>query len=181
VGCGDRTEVIEYEEALLLRSRECPHCDPSSKDVREVIREFDADRGNLIPILHAVQDQFGYLTSAAMEEVADWLSIPASEVYGTATFYTLFATKPVGQHVIRLCDSTPCHIEGSKSIKETLEANLGICTGETTKDGLFTLEVVSCFGLCGVAPAIMIDEDVYGNLTPESIPQILDKYRKEGA
>ena len=112
-----------------MESKECPHCDRTSKDVREVIRKFDADQGNLIPILHALQDQFGYLTSEAMEEVADWLSIPASEVYGTATFYTLFATKPLGRHVIRLCDSTPCHIEGSKSIRKALEANLGVCGG----------------------------------------------------
>jgi len=164
-----------------LESKECPHCDRTSKDVREVIRKFDADQGNLIPILHALQDQFGYLTSEAMEEVADWLSIPASEVYGTATFYTLFATKPLGRHVIRLCDSTPCHIEGSKSIRKALETNLGVCPGKTTKDGLFSFEIVSCFGLCGVAPAIMVDDDVYGNLTPDAIPQILAKYREEGA
>lgn len=164
-----------------MESKECSNCSRASKGVREVIREFDSDQGNLIPILHALQSNFGYLTSEAMEEVAEWLDIPASEVYGTATFYTLFATKPVGKYVVRICDSTPCHIEGSKSIKKAIEENLGICAGETTKDGLFSFEVVSCFGLCGVAPAIMVNEDVYGNLTPESIPQILGKYREEGA
>jgi len=164
-----------------LESKECPHCSGTYKDASEVIRTFDADQGNLIPILHALQDRFGYLTSEAMEEVADWLSISASEVYGTATFYTLFATKPLGRYVIRLCDSTPCHIEGSKSIRKAMEENLKVCAGQTTKDGLFSLEIVSCFGLCGVAPAIMVDEDVYGNLTTESIPQILAKYREEGA
>ena len=160
-----------------MDSKECPNCSRASKDARELIRSFDSDQGNLIPILHALQDRFGYLTSEAMEEVAEWLSIPASEVYGTATFYTLFATKPLGQHVVRLCDSAPCHIEGSKTIRKVLEEHLKVCVGETTRDGLFTLEIVSCFGLCGVAPAIMVDEDVYGNLTPDSIPQILAKYR----
>ena len=164
-----------------MESKECPHCNRAGKDVRELIRAFDADQGNLIPILHALQDQFGYLTSEAMEEVAEWLSIPASEVYGTATFYTLFATRPLGQHVIRLCDSTPCHLEGSKSIRKALEESLKVCPGETTKDGIFTLEIVSCFGLCGVAPAIMVDEDVYGNLTAEAIPVILARYMEGGA
>jgi NADH:ubiquinone oxidoreductase subunit E len=146
--------------------------------VKETIRTFGQDSGSLIPILHALQDKFGYLTAEAMEEVASWLSIPVSEVYGTATFYTLFSTMPLGRHVVRICDSTPCHIEGSKAIKKALEGNLGITAGATTEDGLFSFEIVSCFGLCGVAPAIMVDDDVYGNLTPEMIPNILAKYRK---
>jgi len=164
-----------------LESRECPNCSRIvNGDFRAVIRKFNRDRGSLIPILHALQDSMGYLSSEAMEEVADWLSIPASEVYGTATFYTLFATKPLGRHVIRLCDSTPCHIEGSKTIKGAIEKHLGISAGQTTDDGQFTFEIVSCFGLCGVAPAIMVDEDVYGNLTPEAMPAILSKYGEEG-
>ena len=164
-----------------MDSKKCPHCSSKTEaDFRRVIRGFDRDRGNLIPILHALQDDCGYLTAEAMEEVASWLSIPASEVYGTATFYTLFATKPTGKHVVMLCDSTPCHIEGSKAIKKALEQNLGVKPGETTPDGLFSFELVSCFGLCGVAPAIMIDRDVYGNLTPDSIPAILQKYSEEG-
>jgi len=163
-----------------LESGKCSKCEGTSlADIRECIRGFGREQGELIPILHAVQGRYGYLTAEAMEEVADWLNIPASEVYGTATFYTLFATKPLGRHVIRLCDSPPCHIEGSVRIREALEADLGVSEGETTDDGLFTLEVISCFGLCGVAPAVMIDEDVYGNLTPEMMPAILAKYKGE--
>jgi NADH:ubiquinone oxidoreductase subunit E len=115
-----------------------------------------------------------------MEEVAEWLSVPVSEVYGTATFYTLFTTKPQAKNVVRLCDSPPCHIEHSKSIKRAIENYLGIQDGSATTDNLFRFEIVSCFGLCGVAPAIMVNEDVYGNLTPEMIPGILGKYREEG-
>lgn len=163
-----------------MDSNKCPHCSEAAADVAEIIRCFDPDHGSLIPILHAIQDKFGYLAPGAMEEVAAWLAIPVSEVYGTATFYTLFSTVPLGKHVVRMCDSTPCHIEGSKSIKKAVESALGISAGDTTGDNLFTFEIVSCFGLCGVAPAIMVDQDVYGNLTPEMIPAILAKYRKEG-
>ena len=159
---------------------QCPSCSQTTlADIRDCVRQFGQGQGNLIPILHSLQSRYGYLTAEAMEEVADWLDIPASEVYGTATFYTLFAVKPLGEHVIRLCDSPPCHIEGATSIRKAIEEHLGISEGETTDDGTFTLEAVSCIGLCGVAPAIMIDEDVYGNLTPEMIPAILREKRGE--
>lgn len=156
----------------------CKSCGHSDGYV-EVVRTLERSRGNLIPALHAVQDRVGYLPDEAMQEVADWLEIPISDVYGTATFYTLFATKPKGRYIIRLCDSPPCHLEGSKSIKSAIQKALGIAPGETTDDGDFTFEIVSCFGLCGVAPAVMINEDVYGNLTPEMVGGILAKYRKE--
>lgn len=156
----------------------CPQC--SKGDYKAAIRKFGHDRGNLIPMLHVVQDCVGYLPTEAMEEIALLLSIPVSEVYGTATFYTLFATEPKGEHIVRLCESTPCHIEGAQSIKAAIEQHLGIKAGETTGDNRFTLETVSCLGLCGVAPAIMVDQDVYGSLTPDMIPGILAKYGKGG-
>ena len=164
-----------------MESEKCSHCGQKDPvDFKEIIHRFERDRKNLIPVLHALQDSMGYLTAEAMEETAAWISIPVSEVFGTATFYTLFATEAKGKHVIRLCDSPPCHIEGSKAIRKAVEQHLGIGDGETTKDGLFTFEMVSCFGLCGVAPAIMIDKIAYGNLTPEMIPGILGKYREGG-
>jgi NADH:ubiquinone oxidoreductase subunit E len=165
-----------------LESTKCSVCGHAvDRDFGTAIRKFSRDRGNLIPILHAVQDTIGFLPDEAVKEIADWLSIPASEVYGTATFYTLFAMEQKGEHVVRLCDSPPCHIEGSDAVRKALEQHLGVKDGETTQDGLFTFEIVSCFGLCGVAPAMMVDEDVYGNLTPEMIGDILGKYSKEGA
>lgn len=164
-----------------MESTQCPNCKQIDvAGIRDCVRQFGRDQGNLIPILHAVQKKCGYLTADATEEIAEWLGIHASEVYGTATFYTLFSTKPLGKYVVRLCDSPPCHIEGSLSIQKAIEENLGVGNGETTEDGMFTLEVVSCFGLCGVAPAIMVNDEVHGNLTPEMIPAILSKYRKEG-
>lgn len=160
-----------------METNECPKCKSTDKcDFHSIIRQFNRHRGALIPMLHELQDSMGYLSTEAMEEVASWLDIPASEVYGVATFYTLFATEPRGKYVVRICDSTPCHIEGSKAIRKAIEQHLGITPGQTTEDGDFTFETVSCFGLCGVAPAIMVNEDVYGNLTPEMIPKILGKY-----
>ncbi len=127
--------------------------------------------------MHAIQDKLGYLPEEAMHAIAAWLDVPVSNVYGTATFYTLFSTKPKGKYIVRLCDSPPCHIEGSEAVKDALIKELGIKPGETTEDCTFTFELVSCFGLCGVAPAVMINEDVYGNLTPGIIPDIIGKYR----
>ncbi len=147
----------------------------------DLIRTFGQTKENLIPALHTIQDKLGYLPGAAMQELSDWLGVPISDVYGTATFYTLFSTEPKGRYVIRLCDSPPCHLEGSKSIKSAIQSAIGVPPGETTEDGDFTFEIVSCLGLCGVAPAIMINDDVYGNLAPEMIGGIIDKYRAKEA
>lgn len=164
-----------------MEQKECACCKShgSGETYQTVVRSFEQKRENLIPALHAVQDRIGHLPEEAMVDIATWLEIPVSEVYGTASFYTLFSAEPKGKYIIRLCDSPPCHIEGSKSIKSAVQEALGVAPGETTKDGLFTFEVVSCIGLCGVAPAIMINEEAYGNLTPQSVVDVLNKYRKE--
>jgi len=120
----------------------------------------------------------GYISSDAMEIVAERLGVTSAQVHSTATFYTLFYTKPQGKNIVRLCDSPPCHIEGSRAVREAISKELGISEGETTEDMNFTFEVVSCMGLCGVAPAIMVNDDVYGNVTPESVAGILNKYRE---
>lgn len=164
-----------------MEKKQCSCCQSTSSGngFVDVIRAFERKRGNVIPALHAVQSKLGYLPEDAMQEIADWLDVPVSDVYGTATFYTLFSTKPKGRYIVRLCDSPPCHIEGSNAIKDAITNELGIKPGETTEDGQFTFEIVSCLGLCGVAPAIMVNEDVYGNLTPQMIGEILLKYRKK--
>lgn len=154
-------------------------CAESAAAVAVAVEKCGRDKRNLIPILHELQKSVGYVSTEAMETVAMELGIPVSQVHGTATFYTLFYTEPQGKYLVRLCDSPPCHIEGSKAVREAISKELGIKPGETTADRNFTFEIVSCMGLCGVAPAIMINDDVYGNLTPEAIPSILAKY-KEG-
>jgi NADH-quinone oxidoreductase E subunit len=153
-------------------------CTDLSTEIREIIDQHGRDKHNLLPILHDLQRTLGHISPEVMEIVAEELNVPASEVYGVTTFYTLFYTKPQGKYIIRLCDSPPCHIEGSKKVREALMRELGIEPGNTTEDGMFSLEIVSCMGLCGVAPAMMVNDDVYGNLTPEMIPDILSKYRE---
>lgn len=153
----------------------CDSCGCLSQVV-SICENYNSDKRNLIPILHDIQDAMGYISPDAMETVADKLGITSSQVHGVATFYTLFYTEPHGKNIIRLCDSPPCHIMGSKTIIDAVSKELGIVPGETTTDGQFTLEIVSCMGLCGVSPAMMVNDDVYGNLTPEAVPGILAKY-----
>lgn len=145
--------------------------------ITTIVEKYGCDKRNLIPLLHDLQDELGYLSPEVMETVAEQLGTTVSQVHGVATFYTLFYTKPQGRNIVRICDSPPCHIEGSRNIREAVSSELGIKPGETSEDGKFTFETVSCMGLCGVAPAIMVNDDVYGNLKPEMIPGILGKYK----
>lgn len=156
----------------------CPCSAAEETAVRSALKAFEPTRTNLIPILHQVQDDTGRISGWAMEQIAKELSIPVADVWGTATFYTMFDLEGAAKHVIRLCESPPCHITGSQKILEALEAELGIKPGQVTSDGEFGLELVSCFGVCGVAPAMIIDHNVYGNLQPEMVPMLLTKYRE---
>jgi len=146
-----------------------------------IINRHNRDGGQLIPILQEVQRLHGYLSEADMRQIADALNIPVSKVFGVATFYSLFATTPKGKHLIRLCESAPCHIRGAEEICGTLQKELGVAPGETTADGLFTLEYTSCLGVCGVAPVMMIDAVVYGNLTAGKVKEVLASYRQAAA
>lgn len=150
----------------------------ADKAVTTVVERHGRDRRNLIPVLHDLQREMGYLSPEVMETVADELGITSSQVHGVATFYTLFYTKPQGKYLVRLCDSPPCHIEGARQVREAISGFLGIDPGQTTGDGNFTFEIVSCMGLCGVAPAMMVNDDVYGNLKPDTVADILARYKE---
>lgn len=147
-------------------------------ELTQIIDRYGRDSGKLIPILQETQRVYGYLSEEAMRQVADALDLPLGKVFGVATFYSLFATAPKGKHIVRLCESAPCHVRGAEEICAALRNELGVAPGETTADGLFTLEYTSCLGVCGVAPAIMIDDVVFGNLTPERIGEIIAEYRR---
>ncbi len=142
-------------------------------EIDDIIRKHQNRDGALIDVLHDVQALYGYLPEQAMKRIAEGLSLPLSKVYGVATFYSLFTLEPKGQYVIRLCESAPCHIRGAVQVLSAIEEELKIKPGETTPDSKFTLEFTSCLGVCGVAPAIMINDQVYGNLTPEKVKEIL--------
>jgi len=155
-------------------------CSSSVTDqVTAVCDKYGCEVRYLIPILHDLQSSFGWISNEVMENVAESLGTTVSHVHGVTTFYSLFYTKVQGQNVVRICSSTPCHIGGSHKLQEAIKSELGISPGETSKDGKFSFEKVSCMGLCGVAPAIMVNDDVYGNLTAEQVPSILSKYREE--
>ncbi len=140
--------------------------------------EYTGEAGSLIPALQAVQEKDGYISRRRIEEIHRESGIPLSQIYGVATFYSQFRLHPVGKHIIRVCHGTACHVSGANGITDALEDNLGIKTGETTADRLFTLEMVSCLGCCSLAPVIMVDNATYGNLTPSDIKKIIRQYRK---
>jgi NADH-quinone oxidoreductase subunit E len=146
-----------------------------------IFQKYENKPENILLILHDIQDENPnkYLTEEDLKEVSERLSLPYSFVYGVASFYSMFSLKPRGKYIIRVCESPPCHLMGSENILNELKKILEIDIGETTRDNLFTLEISSCLGVCGVAPAIMINEEVYGNLTKEKIKEIIDNLRRE--
>ncbi|HNQ39159.1 MAG TPA: NADH-quinone oxidoreductase subunit NuoE [Candidatus Cloacimonas sp.] len=147
--------------------------------IQEVCQKYAPRKDNLIQILHEIQDQDPqhYISPEAVDIVAEYLKIPVNHIYGVLTFYTMYSTKPRGKNIIRLCESPPCYIKGSENMLRKMKILLGINVGETTKDGLFTLEFTSCLGVCGNAPVMMINDDVYGDLTEEKVEEIIEKIR----
>ena len=143
----------------------------------ETCDQFRNDPGELISILHAVQNKLGYLPEPVQKIIARKLGIPASKVYGVVTFYSFFSMTPKGKIPISVCLGTACYVKGSQKILDTLSEELKIQPGDTTDDGLFTLNATRCLGACGLAPVMMIGEDVFGRLTPDQVPGILDKFR----
>jgi NADH-quinone oxidoreductase E subunit len=138
-----------------------------------------AGRDALIPILQEVQAQEGYLSKEAVVKIAEYLDLPASKIYGVATFYNQFRFQPQGKYHIQVCRGTACHVKGSLPIAERLQRELTIKPDETTRDGLFSLEVVACIGACGLAPVISVNGEFHANLVSDDIPAILDGYRQK--
>lgn len=136
-----------------------------------------AKRDSLIPLLQDVQDELGFLSTEAISAVGKFLKLPTSKIYGVATFYNQFRFNPYGKYNIQICRGTACHVKGSADLLTSLESKLNIKAGETTRDGLFSLEVVACIGACGLAPVISINGEFFGKLTPNDLDKILDTYR----
>lgn len=142
----------------------------------EVIAEYKDKPGALIPVLQIAQAMFGYLPESALKKISLGLNKPYSEVAGVVTFYSFFSTQPRGKHMIRVCLGTACYVRGGKQVLSAIKDKLHIDVGETTKDRMFSLEVARCFGACGLAPAIMVDNDVHQRVKPARIQAILDQY-----
>jgi len=132
---------------------------------------------DLIVLLKEAQNKFGYVPEKAMAELAESLDIPINDVYGVATFYSFLSIKSLGRNVIRVCQSLPCYLKNYQTIIESVGKEIGIKPGETTLDGRFSLQLTNCIGACDKAPAMMINHDVYGDLTPGKISKILAEYK----
>jgi NADH-quinone oxidoreductase subunit E len=148
--------------------------------VCDIIESYSKDSTKLIPILQAVQEEYRYLPEEVLTYVATSLDIPPSRVYGVATFYSHFALEPKGKYVIKLCDGTACHVKKSTNILEALQKRLSLSDKKkTTEDMLFTVETVSCLGACGLAPVVVVNDDVYGQMTPEKAIAVLEEIIKK--
>jgi NADH-quinone oxidoreductase subunit E len=151
--------------------------------VQAAIEKHGKKRDALIPILSEINHAFGYVPGEAFREVRKQLYDPAehmyvaeSQLYALASFYDMLSTKPRGRHVIKFCENAPCHVVGGKAIWDTLREQLNLENGETTPDFKWTLVTTSCIGLCSVGPVLLVDDDIYGNVTPEQVLDILRKY-----
>lgn len=150
------------------------------KNVKNIISKHPgAGRESLIPVLQEIQEKEGFLSEDSIIEVGKELNLPSSKIYGVATFYNQFRFQPVGKYHIQLCRGTACHVLGSESVMEELSKELNIKAGETTTDGLFSMEVVACIGACGLAPVISINGNFHAKVTKESVKEIIEMYRNK--
>ncbi len=144
-----------------------------------VLAPYRGQKGATIPVLQKVQEELGYLPEDAITEIAKFLGLSENEVYGVASFYAQFRFERQGEHVMRVCQGTACHVRGGRRILETVESELGIQSGETTDDYKFSVERVACFGSCALAPVMVVDKTVYGRMTTAKTRKILAPYLKE--
>jgi NADH:ubiquinone oxidoreductase subunit E len=142
--------------------------------VNEILTSFTGNKAELIPILQRIQQVFGYLPEDAMSQIADFVNVPECSIYGVATFYAQFKFVPVGRNVIKVCRGTGCYVKGAPRLLDEVEARLGIKEGGTTPDMEYTLETVACFGSCALAPVMVVNDRVYGNVTVEKVREILN-------
>lgn len=158
----------------------CCSKDDREEKLLEAINRHKGKKGALIPVLHEAQDIYGYLPSGAQKIISDKLDIPVAEIYGVVTFYTQFSLVPKGKYNIQVCMGTACYVKGAADVLEKVKQKTGISEGECTEDGLFSLEACRCIGACGLAPVIMINDEVYGRLTPGKVEKIIDRYKDAG-
>ncbi len=152
--------------------------------VTRAMEKHGTMRDAVIPILSEVNRAFGYIPAEALPEIRRRIHLPEeglfladSHLYSVASFYQMFSLRPLGRHVVRFCESAPCHVQGGRLVIQALQKELGIKPGETSADKKWSLIMTSCLGICGVGPVFLVDEDVIGNVTPEQVPEILARYQ----
>ncbi|HPF43918.1 MAG TPA: NADH-quinone oxidoreductase subunit NuoE [Syntrophomonadaceae bacterium] len=161
------------------------NCNETIPDLRyaaleKTLEKYQGKSGKIIPALQETQEIFGYLPDDAIKAIAAALKVPSSEIFGVATFYGQFHLQARGKNIIRVCTGTACHVQGSGKILDAITQTLGLTGGMmTTEDLLFTVEPVACLGACGMAPVIMINEEAYGRVSPDDVPEILAQYQEK--
>jgi len=150
-----------------------------TEKIKAIISQYPAEQKFSLAIMQDMQHEFQYIPEEGLTALSEYLNVPLSSLYSMATFYKALSLKPKGKHIIKLCDGTACHIRGSVSLKEGITSLLGIDDGETTPDGLFSLELVNCLGSCALAPVMVIDETYYGKMTMEKLPEVINSYKEE--
>lgn len=151
-------------------------------DLKAVLERYpNASRDALIPILQDVQQSKGYLSRDAVVRIGEYLNLPASKIYGVATFYNQFRFQPQGRNHIQVCRGTACHVKGSAAILDAVKRELKIEPGQTTRDGQFSLEVVACIGACGLAPVICVNGEFHAGVSTKTVGKIIDSYRRKGS
>ena len=160
------TEVVEQQKVDLSA-------------IDSLIEKYNGKKGNMIPLLQGIQEEFGYLPKEAFTKVSKETGLELSEMYGVATFYAQFRLKPVGKHIVKVCHGTACHVQNAKELTDALQDSLNVDDGETTEDGMFTLESVACLGCCSLAPVLMIGDETYGKLTGGKAVKIVRDIKRQ--
>jgi len=170
---------MSVQEKVTLQENQEPQLTPELRDFIDLCLKDERPESQLIAVLHKVQLHFGYLPRNILDEVAQLLQIPTATISGVASFYHFFRLTPRGKYSISVCLGTACFVKGAEKILEALQNELGITIGETTADGMYSLENARCIGVCALAPVITINDRVYGQVTPQQIPALLNEIREK--
>jgi NADP-reducing hydrogenase subunit HndA len=163
----------------MSKKRTVKITDQQMSDIIAIVDKYRDDKGALIPVLHEVQEYFGYLPIEVQKVISDELHIPLAEIYGVVTFYAQFSIQPKGKYTVSVCLGTACYVKGSGKILEKFENILGVKAGEVSDDGMFGIEACRCIGACGLAPVATVNGEVYGRLVQADVQTICDKYMNE--
>ena len=147
--------------------------------MEQILNKYTKEKSNLIQILNDVQESYGYIPKTAQLAISEYLGLPMAEIYGVITFYSRFTLRPKGKYNISVCLGTACYVKGSEKVLDRLKEKLGIDVGETTPDGKFSIEATRCIGACGLAPVFTVNDEVYGNATPELMDKVLEEYQNK--
>ena len=161
-------------------NNKCQSCmENTDKFLKELFNIYLPEKDNLIQMLNEIQEHYGYVPMNVQEKLSEFLNIPLAEIYGVVTFYSRFSLEPQGKYRITVCLGTACFVKGSQKIIDRLTEKLGIGPGETTKDGLFTIEQTRCVGACGLAPVFTVNGEVYGKATVKKLDEVIEKLKEE--